>query len=128
MISNPILIPLNLKDVDKRLLEVFYEVDLPCPCPDEQRREALLSRGASPHSFLMGGRGKSRRDSSTAGLCPGKRLDAEGWLLRHFRAEVLRTLVVTVLKTAPPSPHSLAWGKEEEHLSHTSKNANTWLS
>ena len=95
---------------------------------NKQRREALLSTGASPHSFLMGERGKKRRDSSTAGLCPGKRLDTEVWLLRHFRAEVLRTLVVTVLKTAPPSPYSLAWGKEEEHLSHTSKNANTWLS
>ena len=56
----------------------------------------MLSTGASPHSFLMGGTGKSRRDSSTAGLCPGKWLDSEGWLLRHFRAEMLRTLVVTV--------------------------------
>lgn len=50
MISNPILIPLNLKDVDKRLLEVFYEADPPCPCPDEEteKRSTAVQRGQSP--------------------------------------------------------------------------------
>lgn len=56
MINNPILIPLNLKDVDKRLLEVFYEADLPCPCPDEQteKRSIAVHRGQSPQ--LLDGR------------------------------------------------------------------------
>lgn len=56
MISDPILIPLNLKDVDKCLLEVFYEADPPCPCPDEEteKRSIAVHRGQSPQ--LVDGR------------------------------------------------------------------------
>ena len=48
MISDPILIPLNLKDVDKRLLEVFYEADPPCPCPDEETEKHCCPQGPVP--------------------------------------------------------------------------------
>ena len=73
-----------------------------------QRREASLPRGLVPAASQREEWGQSRQHSSTAGLCPGKWLDSEEWLLRHSGTEVLRTLLVTIFKTAPPSPPSSA--------------------